>query len=152
METKDSSSASSAEHAVKDPRSDNHYILGISVNENQSIFSIGTLTGFKAFSIKTNRLLFSHGNFFLKHSLLLSHNVSNCLVVFYRVTPLVIHLLVCSFDFTFFFLEFGTPIGIVEVFPGMEVVGLVSSNGVRNSTHLNIWDNVQVKNRQTTKK
>lgn len=112
----------------KDPNND--YFIGISINEDKSIFSVGTLTGFKSFSTKTNRLLFSHGKwFFLSFSLFLSH------VLYYILITL----------------EFGTPIGIVELFPGIEIVGIVSSNGVQNGTRLNIWDNIQVNHLTLTK-
>lgn len=48
-------------------------------------------------------------------------------------------------------IEFGTPIGIVEIFPGVEIVGVVSSNGVQNGNRLNIWDNIQVNKKVTLK-
>lgn len=104
--------------------SDECYIIGMSINENMSIFSVGTLTGFKSFSTKTNRLLFSHG----------ITNHYSYLFYFYLLNISVL-----------FYIEFGTPIGIVELFPGVEIVGVVSSNGVQNGTRLNIWDNIQVK-------
>lgn len=108
--------------------SNNDYFIGMSINEDRTIFSVGTLTGFKSFSTKTNRLLFSHGK-------LPSFSVF-CLFISFHFFSLS--------TFIKIFTEFGTPIGIVELFPGIELVGLVSSNGVQNGTRLNIWDNIQV--------